>query len=142
MNRTKTVWLLLDSLLFFVISQAQVKVWLGDHADHYYVLSRFLLSRTLTVTKVSSLRFTLSILILLLMHYFLIRITIWPAIAVKWKNCWYSIVVNNVFVVTLMFQIPNHVAIKIALELKKLLIDNSLLDVYAFSILLFPLLFN
>lgn len=28
------------------------------------------------------------------------------------------------------FQIPNHVAIKIALELKKLLTDNSLLDVY------------
>jgi 2-phosphoglycerate kinase len=27
------------------------------------------------------------------------------------------------------FQIPNHVAIKIALELKKLLVDNSLLDV-------------
>lgn len=27
------------------------------------------------------------------------------------------------------FQIPNHVAIKISLELKKLLIDNSLLDV-------------
>ncbi|KAK7258222.1 hypothetical protein RIF29_32768 [Crotalaria pallida] len=54
----------------------KVKVWLGDNADHYYVLSRFLLSRMLTVTK-----------------------------------------------------IPNHVAIKIALELKKLLIDNSLLDV-------------
>ncbi|KAM7494632.1 hypothetical protein LguiB_029241 [Lonicera macranthoides] len=54
----------------------KVKVWLGDNADHYYVLSRFLLSRTLTVTK-----------------------------------------------------IPNHVALKIALELKKLLIDNSLLDV-------------
>ncbi|KDP24670.1 hypothetical protein JCGZ_26448 [Jatropha curcas] len=54
----------------------KVKVWLGDHADHYYVLSRFLLSRMLTVTK-----------------------------------------------------IPNHVAIKISLELKKLLIDNSLLDV-------------
>ncbi|WCJ36465.1 P-loop containing nucleoside triphosphate hydrolases superfamily protein [Euphorbia peplus] len=54
----------------------KVKVWLGDHADHYYVLSRFLLSRMLTVTK-----------------------------------------------------IPNHVAVKIALELKKLLIDNSLLDV-------------
>ncbi|KAL6007822.1 hypothetical protein ACLOJK_033324 [Asimina triloba] len=61
----------------------QVKVWLGDNADHYYVLSRFLLSRMLTVTK-----------------------------------------------------IPNHVAIKIALELKKLLIDNSLLDVYA--VLLMP----
>ena len=54
----------------------KVKVWLGDNADHYYVLSRFLLSRMLTVTK-----------------------------------------------------IPNHVAIKIALELKKLLIDNSFLDV-------------
>ncbi|CAK7355883.1 unnamed protein product [Dovyalis caffra] len=54
----------------------RVKVWLGDNADHYYVLSRFLLSRMLTVTK-----------------------------------------------------IPNHVAVKIALELKKLLIDNSLLDV-------------
>ncbi|KAK4385135.1 hypothetical protein Sango_2637500 [Sesamum angolense] len=54
----------------------KVKVWLGESADHYYVLSRFLLSRMLTVTK-----------------------------------------------------IPNHVAIKIALELKKLLIDNSLLDV-------------
>lgn len=27
-------------------------------------------------------------------------------------------------------QIPNHVAVKIALELKKLLVDNSLLDVY------------
>ncbi|KAH1140957.1 hypothetical protein GLYMA_12G006700v4 [Glycine max] len=54
----------------------KVKVWLGDNADHYYVLSRFLLSRMLTVTK-----------------------------------------------------IPNHVAIKIALELKKLLTDNSLLDV-------------
>lgn len=54
----------------------KVKVWLGDNADHYYVLSRFLLSRMLTVTK-----------------------------------------------------IPNHVALKIALDLKKLLIDNSLLDV-------------
>ncbi|GAB4825915.1 hypothetical protein Ancab_008782 [Ancistrocladus abbreviatus] len=54
----------------------KVKVWLGDNADHYYVLSRFLLSRMLTVTK-----------------------------------------------------IPNHVAIKIALDLKKLLVDNSLLDV-------------
>ncbi|GMH08777.1 hypothetical protein Nepgr_010617 [Nepenthes gracilis] len=54
----------------------KVKVWLGDNADHYYVLSRFLLCRMLTVTK-----------------------------------------------------IPYHVAIKIALELKKLLVDNSLLDV-------------
>ncbi|KAK4570886.1 hypothetical protein RGQ29_029659 [Quercus rubra] len=30
---------------------------------------------------------------------------------------------------TCLLQIPNHVAIKIGLELKKLLIDNSLLDV-------------
>ena len=27
-------------------------MWLGENADHYYVLSRFLLSRMLTVTKV------------------------------------------------------------------------------------------
>ncbi|GKV33820.1 hypothetical protein SLEP1_g42270 [Rubroshorea leprosula] len=31
--------------------------------------------------------------------------------------------------ITQWFQIPNHIAIKIALELKKLLVDNSLLDV-------------
>ncbi|KAK6926418.1 hypothetical protein RJ641_008137 [Dillenia turbinata] len=55
----------------------KVKVWPCDNADHYYVLSRFLLSRMLTVTK-----------------------------------------------------IPNHVAIKIAVELQKLLIDNTLSDVY------------
>ncbi|EFJ08594.1 hypothetical protein SELMODRAFT_448010 [Selaginella moellendorffii] len=54
----------------------KVRVWLGENSDHYYVFSRFLLSRMLTVTK-----------------------------------------------------IPHHVAIKIALELKKLLVDNSLLDV-------------
>lgn len=30
----------------------QVKVWLGTNADHYYVLSRFLVSRMLLVTKV------------------------------------------------------------------------------------------
>ncbi|XP_050387495.1 uncharacterized protein LOC126803801 [Argentina anserina] len=54
----------------------KVKVWLGEHAEHYYVFSRFLLSQNLTVTK-----------------------------------------------------IPNHISIKIALDLKKLLVDNSLLDV-------------
>lgn len=32
-----------------------------------------------------------------------------------------------------MVQIPNQAAVKIALELKKLLVDNSLLDVYAVS---------
>ena len=30
----------------------QVKVWLGSNADHYYILSRFLISRMLLVTKV------------------------------------------------------------------------------------------
>ncbi|XLR03946.1 hypothetical protein S83_070144, partial [Arachis hypogaea] len=38
---------------------ASVKVWLGDNADHYYVLSRFLLSRTLTVTKIKLLDLSL-----------------------------------------------------------------------------------
>jgi len=33
-----------------------------------------------------------------------------------------------------LLQIPNHVAIKIALELKKLLVDNSLLDVYVICV--------
>lgn len=30
----------------------QVKVWLGEGMSHYYVLSRFLISRVLTVTKI------------------------------------------------------------------------------------------
>ena len=30
----------------------QVKVWLGENLSHYYVLSRFLISRMLTVTKI------------------------------------------------------------------------------------------
>lgn len=32
----------------------QVKVWLGPNRDHYYVLSRFLVSRSLTITKIPS----------------------------------------------------------------------------------------
>lgn len=43
---------------------------------------------------------------------------------------------------TCLLQIPNHVAIKIALELKKLLIDNSLLDVYAFFLSVFCFCFK
>ena len=34
------------------MSGMQVKVWLGTNADHYYILSRFLISRMLLVTKV------------------------------------------------------------------------------------------
>jgi hypothetical protein len=33
-------------------ASTQVKVWLGDNLDHYYVLSRFLICRMLTVTKI------------------------------------------------------------------------------------------
>ena len=51
-------------------------MWLGDTLDHYYVLSRFLVARVLTVTR-----------------------------------------------------IPHVVATKIALELKKLLVDHGLMDV-------------
>jgi hypothetical protein len=29
----------------------KIRVWLGQHQEHYYVLSRFLISRMLTVTK-------------------------------------------------------------------------------------------
>ncbi|GLC37008.1 hypothetical protein PLESTM_000530700 [Pleodorina starrii] len=32
----------------------KVKVWLGDKRDHYYILSRFLISRSLTITKIPS----------------------------------------------------------------------------------------
>ena len=34
----------------------QVRVWLGTDQDHYYVLSRFLISRMLTVTKLPPLK--------------------------------------------------------------------------------------
>jgi hypothetical protein len=34
----------------------QVKVWLGDKLDHYYVLSRFLICRMLTVTKIPEIK--------------------------------------------------------------------------------------
>ena len=33
-----------------------MKVWLGPRRDHYYVLSRFLVSRMLTVTKLPPLK--------------------------------------------------------------------------------------
>ena len=34
----------------------QVKVWVGENLAHYYVLSRFLISRMLTVTKVPQMK--------------------------------------------------------------------------------------
>jgi hypothetical protein len=30
----------------------KIKVWLGEGLDHYFILSRFLIARMLTVTKV------------------------------------------------------------------------------------------
>jgi hypothetical protein len=33
-------------------STDQVKVWLGEDLDHYYILSRFLICRMLTVTRI------------------------------------------------------------------------------------------
>ena len=38
------------------LTLAQVKVWLGEERAHYYVLSRFLISRSLTVTKIPHLK--------------------------------------------------------------------------------------
>ncbi|KAM7487680.1 hypothetical protein LguiB_025164 [Lonicera macranthoides] len=43
----------------------KVKVWLGDNANHYYIFSKFLLSRMLTVTKVVSNAFSTFWLLLL-----------------------------------------------------------------------------
>lgn len=51
-NLSSLVWRADMNFFFFFFFPSQVKVWLGDNADHYYVLSRFLLSRMLTVTKV------------------------------------------------------------------------------------------
>lgn len=58
----------LESFENFLL-QKQVKVWLGDNADHYYVLSRFLLSRMLTVTKVS-IQFNILTLFICQVHQF------------------------------------------------------------------------
>ena len=38
----------------------QVKVWVGENLVHYYVLSRFLISRMLTVTKIPQMKVTSS----------------------------------------------------------------------------------
>ena len=35
---------------------AQVKVWVGENLVHYYILSRFLISRMLTVTKIPQMK--------------------------------------------------------------------------------------
>ena len=34
----------------------QVKVWVGENLVHYYILSRFLISRMLTVTKIPQMK--------------------------------------------------------------------------------------
>ena len=36
--------------------RSQVKVWVGENLVHYYILSRFLISRMLTVTKIPQMK--------------------------------------------------------------------------------------
>jgi hypothetical protein len=42
----------LQSLIYCMCCCTQVKVWLGENLDHYYILSRFLICRMLTVTRI------------------------------------------------------------------------------------------
>ena len=42
-------------LLMYAV-RCQVKVWVGENLVHYYVLSRFLISRMLTVTKIPQMK--------------------------------------------------------------------------------------
>ena len=78
----------------------QVKVWLGEGMSHYYVLSRFLISRMLTVTKIPYMKAGP-------------RTCVLAASKVRW-------LINT--------SVP-HQAVKIALEVKKYLIDNDQFDV-------------
>ena len=77
----------------------QVKVWLGEGMNHYYVLSRFLISRMLTVTKIPYMKVSQLLLPQLqaLEHF------------------------SN--------DAKLEQAVKIALEVKKYLIDNDQFDV-------------
>jgi len=50
---------LLDSLLLSDLNTLQVKVWLGDGhvgGKHYYIMSRYLICRMLTVTKIPQMK--------------------------------------------------------------------------------------
>jgi len=78
----------------------QIKVWLGENMDHYYVLSRFLICRMLTVTKIPYIKVWLAP-IFLKKTYFLFFLRTNPCLQ----------------------------AVKIALETKKYLVDNNLKDV-------------
>ena len=51
--------LFIVSLLVLIVPLGlQVKVWVGENLAHYYVLSRFLISRMLTVTKIPQMKVT------------------------------------------------------------------------------------
>ncbi|KAF0935825.1 hypothetical protein E2562_036309 [Oryza meyeriana var. granulata] len=134
----------------------KVKVWLGENADHYYVLSRFLLCRMLTVTKIPNhvaIKIALELKKLLVDNslldeghaddpqdraafaspsrntsskYDFVKVKVWLG-----ENADHYYVLSRFLLCRMLTvtKIPNHVAIKIALELKKLLVDNSLLDV-------------
>jgi len=94
----------------------QVKVWLGDNQDHYYVLSRFLISRMLTVTKV-------------------------PVNKVGLPHCQSGVELTYLMAAQLWSDTCAEAlaplqAVKISLEVKKYLVDNNHLDisqVYPFS---------
>lgn len=48
------LWYAVDLLMFILCFQ--VKVWVGENLVHYYILSRFLISRMLTVTKIPQMK--------------------------------------------------------------------------------------
>ena len=95
-------------------SPMQVKVWLGDNQDHYYVLSRFLISRMLTVTKVPMNK---------VRAYF-------SHLASATHKCpsLFSTNAAGLHLASLRGSSAEQ-AIKISLEVKKYLVDNEHLDI-------------
>ena len=95
----------------------QVKVWLGDNQDHYYVLSRFLISRMLTVTKVPMNKVRAY---LFRQHPLASAVHKRPSLIPNYAVCVLHATLRGRSVVQ---------AIKISLEVKKYLVDNEHLDI-------------
>eukprot|EP00878_Enallax_costatus_P038547 GHUV01043859.1.p1 GENE.GHUV01043859.1~~GHUV01043859.1.p1 ORF type:complete len:171 (-),score=14.88 GHUV01043859.1:173-685(-) len=88
----------------------QVKVWLGENMDHYYILSRFLICRMLTVTKIPYIKVNDgSRAVALLAVPLGCKLIATLAAGLSARN------VSQ--------------AVKIALETKKYLVDNNLTDI-------------
>lgn len=85
----------------------KIKVWLGENHQHYYILSRFLISRMLSVTRVPQHKVGLSPKTLLSIAGLIPTLTPNP----DPHSC----------------RCPQ--AVKIALEVKKWLVDNNKLDI-------------